>query len=205
MSLLSTIDFTEKRLAHALTIVQTGGFAKAYEQLNLTAHEKALVYHYTHQGSAEIKIPVRESNGLLLEPLGQGLAAVIDKLPPHSGVVYSAELWNEDELRTLQLAAATSNPFHVNKKRWPTFLSASTLKRVANRHLTSYGGEKNCLLQIFSQTGRYIDDLSYHGRHGHDPADPEKEVLFLPNTRFEILDVRFDSATNIAEIELSEL
>lgn len=196
------LDFTESRLAHALATVQTGGYQTALPELN--AYEKALIYHYTYQGSAAIKDPVRAHDGALLEPLGQCLAAALRKLPPYAGLVYSAEFWTEDELLDLQRRAATGpNPFHLNEKRWPTFLSASQSSRVAHDHLFHYGGRKNCRLLLVSRTGRYIDALSHYGANGRDPAASEREVLFLPNTRFRVVQVR--RATTYWEIELLEI
>lgn len=198
----SLLDFTESRLAHALATVQTGGYQTAFPMLN--AYEKALIYHYTYQGSAEIKDPVRAQDGLIIEPLGQSLVAALHKLPPYVGLVYSAELWTEAELYDLQRRAATGpNPFHLNEKRWPTFLSASQSSRVAHDHLFHYGGRKNCRLLLVSRTGRYIDALSHYGANGRDPAASEREVLFLPNTRFRVVQVRH--ATTHWEIELLEL
>ena len=197
----SLLDFTESRLAHALATVQTGGYQTASPELN--AYEKAIIYHYTYHGSAEIKDPVRAHDGALTEPLGQSLAAALRKLPPCAGLVYRAELWTEAELLALLRRAATGpNPFHLNEKRWPTFLSASQSSRVAHDHLFNYGGRKNCRLLIVSQTGRYIDALSHYGANGRDPAASEREVLFLPNTRFRIVQVRH--ATTYWEIELLE-
>jgi len=198
------LDFSKPDLSHALSAVKTGGYANAFAGYGLSSEEKALIYHYTYQGSDDIKKPVRASGGQLLEPLAQGLAAALAKLPVYEGIVYSAELWDTQELETLQLAAVANTPFHLDIKRWPTFLSASKLIKVAKEHLTSFGGTKNCLLKIESRTGRYIDALSHRGQHGRDPADPEEEVIFLPNTQFEILSMRVGSATSAAELVLSE-
>lgn len=196
-----TLDFTKEKLAQALQTVQTGGYATACPTLN--AEEKAIIYHYTYRGSDEIKIPVRENDGATTEPMGQLLAAALTKLPPYRGLVYSAEWWDEEEVQALQLHVAARNAGFGGSKRWPTFLSASTSRRIARLHLESYGGRKNCLLTIVSKTGRYIDELSHHGVHGPDPLATETEVLFLPNTRFRVVAVHY--ATSHAEIQLLEL
>jgi|GEM_PF-6038343 len=201
MSPFDFIDFTKPRLAHALRTVQTGGYATACPALS--AEEKALIYHYTYQGSDEIKVPIRLKNGLVDEPLGLGLVAALHKLPAHTGQVYSAELWDAQELAALHLKAVVSDAGFSGTKRWPTFLSASTTRRIAMQHLESFGGQKNCILSIFSRTGRYIDELSHHGIHGRDPLATETEVLFLPNTLFRVVSVH--RATTHTEIQLVEL
>ena len=201
---LMFIDFSKNQLALALRAVQTGGYATACTALS--AEEKAIIYHYSYQGSEEIKAPVRQKDGLNDEPLGMGLAAALAKLPLYDGLVFSAELWDEVELSALLMRFAIDpSAFAKAKtvKRWPTFLSASQTRRVAVDHQNF--GKKNCILSILSKNGRHIDALSHRGINGHDPAAGEREVLFLPNTRFHIVSVLPATATTELEIGLVEI
>ncbi|AMR27791.1 hypothetical protein A0257_12270 [Hymenobacter psoromatis] len=202
MQPIDRLDFTTPKLAQALRAVQQGGYAAALPELSLP--EKALLYYYTRDGSEAIKDPLRQAAGSNEEPLGQALAAALAKLPPYRGPVYSAEWWNEDDLKAMRLLAAiglTSAPAAIT---WPTFLSASTSRRVALEHLTSFVTRpKNCLLYILSKSSRYVDAVSHRGENSRDPAMAEREVLFLPNTRFRLVNIR--QATTYTEIELLEL
>ena len=193
-------DFTSPKLAQALRAVQTGGYATALPELS--AEEKALIYHYTLDGSDSIKNPLPGAVGADARLRGLALAAALRKLPPYAGPVYSAEWWEPAELDPLRLLAAIGLPQAAIK--WPTFLSASTSRRVALDHLLYYPTRpKNCLLYILAKTGRYIDAVSHRGIHGEDPPMAEREVLFLPESRFRV--VKMQRATTYTEIELLEL
>ena len=202
MFLIDQLDFTTPKLAHALQAVQQGGYAVALPELS--SPEKALLYYYTFDGSEAIKDPLRTAAGANTEPLGQALAATLAKLPPYRGPVYSAEWWDETDLKALRLLAAMGAPFAPAGIAWPTFLSASTSLRVALEHLESFQTRpKNCLLYIVSKAGRYVDEVSHRGVNGPDPPVAEREVLFLPNTRFRVVGI--SQATTHTVIELLEL
>lgn len=202
MNPIDHLDFTSKILADALKAVQVGGYAAALPALS--AEEKALIYHYTRDGSDSIKNPLPGAAGADARLRGLALAAALRKLPPYAGPVYSAEWWEPAELNPLRLLAAIGLAFSPAAIKWPTFLSASTSRRVALDHLLHYPTRpKNCLLYILAKTGRYVDAVSHRGIHGEDPPMAEREVLFLPGTRFRV--VKMQPATTHTEIELLEL
>lgn len=193
---ISLLDFTTNPLADALATVQAGRYASAHP--DLSDIEKALIYHYTDTGSQPLNLLLHAQAGRNTTPLGQELAAAVARLPPYQGLVYSAAFWQEEELRRLWLQAAAGSAFALDEKRWPAFLSASKSLAVARQHLNY--SPKNCLLFINSKTGRSVEALSRYGPNGPDPYENEREVLFLPRTRFRLLAVR--SATTYLEIEL---
>ena len=127
----SLLDFTESRLAHALATVQTGGYQTAFPALG--AYEKAVIYHYTYQGSAEIKDPVRAHDGATTEPLGQSLVAALRKLPPTSGWYIAPNFGRKPSCKTCSagrppapthftLTKSAGLPFYppVSLAEWPT-------------------------------------------------------------------------------------
>ncbi|WP_157807357.1 ADP-ribosyltransferase domain-containing protein [Hymenobacter chitinivorans] len=79
---------------------------------------------------------------------------------------------------------------------WPAFLSASYKVSTARKYLYT---PKNCLLIIQSRTGRLIEELSRFGVDGQN----EHEVLFAPNTQFEVVEVADE--TGYTRIVLDEL
>lgn len=183
-----------------LALVQSGGYATAHPEL--TPAEKALVYHYTDTGSGALNRALHQHGGIIETTQGYGLAATLTKMPAYKGPAYSAALWNSVDLAVLlRKAASGDTPFNLDIVRWPAFLSASRSLAVAQQHLNY--SPKNCLLIISSKTGRHIEALSRYGPNGPDPAMNEREILFLPGTRFEVVAVR--PATSFAEIELLEL
>ncbi|MFD2783999.1 hypothetical protein [Hymenobacter rubripertinctus] len=48
---------------------------------------------------------------------------------------------------------------------------------------------KNCLFVIQSKSGRLIEAVAKYGIHGLAPGQNEYEVLFSPQTRFDVLAV----------------
>ena len=48
---------------------------------------------------------------------------------------------------------------------------------------------KNCLFVIESKTGRLIEAAAKYGPHGQAPGQNEREVLFAPHTKFDVLAV----------------
>ncbi|MFD2784000.1 hypothetical protein [Hymenobacter rubripertinctus] len=79
----TTHNYVTKRLPEALRIVQNGGYATAHPEL--TSAEKALVYHYTEDGYDALNAGLHGNPTAPLAAFGQGLAAVLSKLPPHVG------------------------------------------------------------------------------------------------------------------------
>ena len=87
-------------------MVQTSGYATAL--LQLTALEKAVIYHYTHTGLLELNQALHTNGGRNDSLFGQALAMALAKLPPYSaGVVHSAAWLDQATLATLQQAAAS--------------------------------------------------------------------------------------------------
>ena len=80
-------------------------------------------------------------------------------------------------------------------------LSASTEVSIARQFLRA--SPKNCLFIIRSRSGRLIEAASKYGVHGLAPGQNEREVLFRPQTEFEVLGVVAE--TDFNRITLQEL
>ena len=203
---LPKLDFSEPYLANALRVVQERGYVTAYADCDITPEEKAIIYYYTHshECSDAIKGPIARAGGVIAEPMGLWLQAALTKLPPYGGLVYSAEQWPAATLLLLQQLQAADKPLGtLANVPWPNFMSSSLSKKVAERHRSNNPIRKNCLLTIFSRTGRYIEALSRYGVNGSYGVDSEREVLFLPHTSFRVVGIR--QKTSHSEIELIEL
>ena len=137
--------------------MQAGGYARACPEL--TAAEKAIVYHYTHTGSTSINRELYAASGHNNTLLGQALAAALAKLPPFTRqLVFSAAWLTQPEWQLVLNSAAGDTLFATKPLRWPAFLSASTSLLVAEQH-ANYS-PKTCLFSIQSKTGRSIEALS---------------------------------------------
>lgn len=80
-------------------------------------------------------------------------------------------------------------------------LSASTEVSIARQFLRA--SPKNCLFIIRSRSGRLIEAASKYGVHGLAPGQNEREVLFRPQTEFEVPGVVAE--TDFNRITLQEL
>lgn len=200
---LPPLDFSDTDLALALRMVQAGGYATSHPEL--TPEEKAIIYYYTHSNACAkaIKGPIAQADGTIVEPAGLWLQAALAKLPLYVGLVYSAEQWPAADLQLLLLRQTQGVPLGtIRGTTWPNFMSSSTSKPVAVKHFFNNSAHKNCLLRIFSRSGRYIDALSRFGINGQRNDPSENEVLFLPSTVFRVVSIK---QTSFSEIELLEL
>lgn len=192
--------YVSQYLPDELRLMQAGAYATACPELS--AAEKAVVYHYTHTGSQAVNQALYASNGNNDTLFGQALAAALHKLPPFAGQqVFSAAWLTLAQWQQVRAAADGRTLVDAAPLSWPAFLSTSRSPRIAEQHLNY--PPKNCLFSIQSRTGRLVEALSYYGPHGPDPGLNEREVLFLPNTQFAVIGI--DSATPLPEIGLVEL
>lgn len=171
-------------------VVQSGRRAKVLSHLDLI--DKAAIYHYSDEGYETLNRQLHTSGGDNSTLFGQGLVAALTKLPAYEGLVSSGVFLPPAQLHYYRACAQDGQPVS-----WPAFLSASQKDTIARQYLHS--SEKNCLFAIQSRTGRLIAELSKYGVDGQN----EYEVLFVPHTRFEVLDVA--NETGYTRIVLDEL
>lgn len=157
-------------------VVQIGRRGKPLRRL--TVVDKAAIYYYSDDGYEALNIQLHTSGGDNHTLFGRGLVAALAKLPPYMGSAYSGVQLSNTQLEFYRACAQDRQPVS-----WPAFLSASQKSTIAHQFLHS--SEKNCLFVIQSRTGRLIEEVSKHGVDGQN----EYEVLFIPRTRFEVLEV----------------
>lgn len=191
-SQLST--YIEQANPEALRQVQTGGYATALPAL--TTAEKALLYHYTEDGYDALNADLHASPQAALLGVGQGLVAALAKLVPHVGEAFSGVWLRPSELQFYRACQLSGTPV-----RWPAFLSASLKSSIAMWYLRT--GQKNCLFVMQSKNGRLIEAVSKYGIHGQAPGQNEYEVLFAPQTEFDVLAIEEERA--YTRITLDEL
>lgn len=182
--------YVSAHLPTALRAVQTGRRATAHPELTLP--DKALIYHYSEDGYETLNQHLHTTGGHNTSLFGVGLAAALAKLPPYSGEASSGVYLSPDQLQQYRACAQDGQPVS-----WPAFLSASLRIAIARQYLHVF--RKNCLFSIQSRTGRLIEQVSKFGIDGQN----EYEVLFVPNTRFEVLEVADE--TDYIRIVLDEL
>ena len=158
----------------------------------LSATDKALIYHYSEDGYESLNARLHATGGLNISLFGVGLADALTRLPAYVGEVTSGVYLSKTQLKHYQACAL--NGMSVS---WPAFLSTSLRPGISMCYLRS--NEKNCLFVIQSLTGRLIEEVAKYGVDGQN----EYEVLFTPNTKFEVLQVVPE--TDYTRIVLDEL
>ena len=94
--------------------MQAGGYVAALPQLSVA--EKALLYHYTEDGYDALNTALHDHSGEASSALGQAMEAVLAKLPPFVGEVFSGAWLRRSELAHYRACAQTGAPV-----RWPAF------------------------------------------------------------------------------------
>ena len=190
MTQTELLAYVSQHLPAELHLMRTSSYVAAYPMLSPA--EKAIIYHYTDDGYEHLNTALHR--GAAMPPVGQALRAALAKLPAHRGAVYSRAQLDAAQLAGFTLALAHTDGPMLAYLDWPAFLSASQSLRAAHQFRSGPG--KNCLFLIDSKTGRSIEAVSRYGTS-------EREVLFLPNTRFRVTAVL--PATGYTEIVLAEL
>lgn len=155
--------------------------SEAHPELSL--YEKAFVYKYTKD-----VMKVEAVNGALRdghEPeFASLLKAVLQKMPPFVGQVYRGSDLSKKERERYQPGRIVHEP---------TFLSSSRQKRIA------YQFCGNSMFSLLSwERGRSVERLS---KFGSNSSQNEKEVLFLPGTRFRVLGVTKERSYTLIRLE----
>jgi hypothetical protein len=161
-------------------VVQSGRRFKVLPHLDII--DKAVIYYYSDDGYEALNRQLHASDSDNSTLFG----------PAYTGLVSSGVFLQPAQLQYYRARAQDGQPVS-----WPAFLSASQKETIARQYL--YNSEKNCLFVIQSRTGRLIAELSKYGVDGQN----EYEVLFTPQTQFEVLEVA--NETGYTRIVLDEL
>jgi hypothetical protein len=116
------------------------------------------------------------------------LIDTLQKLPDYQNVVFRGSKLNKSQKQRYKDA------FHNDRLiQEHHFLSTSQSEIIAN--LFSKG---DTFFTIFSKTGKQIEKFSKFGLYS---GQNEKEVLFFPNTIFEVLDVSENDSKTVIILE----
>lgn len=136
--------------------------------------EKAIVYKYTEDGYEAVNENLR--NDKRIPELGVHLINVMKKLSDYKLLCYRAVKLNKSEIQKYQDALA--NETVITEK---SFLSCSKSKAIALAFCQSP------LFIILSKHGKDIEKIA---KFGIDSGQNEKEILFKPNSKFRVLEIK---------------
>jgi NAD:arginine ADP-ribosyltransferase len=177
--------YSKQYLAAEIDAIETSQRKEEHPQLSV--YEKALIYSYSEDGYETLNEHLRVSNGKNTTEFGKLLAKVLHKLPDFVGVVYRGVELTSGQLETYTDALVAAKPVIE-----PCFLSTSKSRLIGG------GFGDNPLFIMYSRTGKLIEKIAKFGVYG--PAN-EQEVLFAPNTRFNVLDITFDGIKPLITME----
>lgn len=141
----------------------------------LSVYEQVLIYKYSIDGYLKLNSKLWSSRGKRSTAFGERLKSALAKLPDYKGIAYRRiNLLARQQARYWQ-ALQSNRPLGEF-----AFCSSSSLRAVA----LAFPG--NTFFIIHSKTGKEIEILAKFGYH---TEYNEYEVLFLPNTSFEVLGI----------------
>lgn len=143
------------------------------ELLDLSNYEKAIIYKYSDDGFEALNEALRENH--TMPTLGRHLVHVLNKLPDYRLLCYRAV-----ELSTAKLEKyyeAFEKGIVITER---SFLSCSKSKSIALAFCSSP------LFIILSRQGKDIEKIA---KFGINSGQNEGEILFKPNTKFNVLKI----------------
>ena len=177
-------DFVEKTLFSTLQEIEW----KQLKDEILNVYEIALIYHYSESGYENINEILIKNNGAVTTEYAQYLTQILLQLPDYQQVVFRGTTLNKTQ-KQKYLAAFEQNLIVQE----PFFLSASKSESIADSF-----SKGDTLFTIFSKTGKQIVKFC---KFGLNSGQNEKEVLFLPNTNFEVLAVTKHNSKTLIILE----
>ncbi|PLK44335.1 ADP-ribosyltransferase domain-containing protein [Emticicia sp. TH156] len=177
-------DYVIRHLSSALAAVQKLDLSDA----RLTSFEIALIYHYSEEGYESTNELLIKSNGNLMSDYARFLSLTLQKLPAYNQLVFRGCQLNK--LQKQRYIEAFNSRTTIQE---PLFLSTSKSSLIGN--LFSKG---DTLFTIYGKSGRDIENFS---KFGVKSGQNEKEVLFLPNTSFEVLAVTKSGTKTLITLE----
>jgi len=181
---INLLTYVATHLQRELKIVRGGPIALI--ESALTIEERTLIYKYSEDGYESLNNRLRYSGGNNNSKFGNLLENTLKKLPDYKGLVYRGA-----NLSVLQIAkyehAAQKNLILVE----PSFLSGSKSPMIGNM----YG---NCRFTIISKSGKSVEQFAKYGLYS---GQNEKEVLFTPNCKFDILEVTKENGYTLILME----
>ena len=165
--------YVNEYLAHELKQVRSSPIASIDSILSI--EERVLIYKYSEDGYESVNSTLLKSKGKINTDYGKLLEKTLLKLPDYKGIVYRNVILSATQLAIYENALA-KNLILVEH----CFISTSKSPLIANM----FGGKYR--FTIICKNGKEIERFS---KYGVNSGQNEKEVLFTPNCKFEVLEI----------------
>lgn len=179
-------NYVHEHLAESFKIIQKTGRQQVLPHIN--DFQKAIIYKYTDDGYEDINDQLRQQKPIT--KLGKFLIDSLLPLDEYKGLCYRSIKCSKLHLEKYAKAFVEDSIITES-----SFLSCSKTKNLAFLFSASP------MFIINSKKGR---DIELIAKYGHFSNQNEKEIVFLPNTQFKVLDIQ-ELTDGSIEIILDEL
>lgn len=153
------------------------------EELN--EFEKTIIYHYTDYGYESLNEILRDGGSIT--EFGKYLNYSLNKLPHYKLICYRSIKCSKTKLKKYY-DALEKDSIIVEK----SFLSCSK-----SRYLSQYFSVSPLFI-IKSKKGKEIEKIA---KFGIDSSENEKEILFMSNSKFKVLEIEEEGNRIIIKLE----
>ena len=161
----------------------------------LNREEIAVIYAYTEDMYEPLNERLRRNLGQIDTELGKELDRILAKLPNFEDRVFKGKSLNSS--RTAYYEDTFNNNDIVTHY---AFESTSKSELIAKSFMRNSKTDKQVLFTIISKFGK---DIEKYSKYGTSSGQNEKEVLFRPNSQFEVLYI--DKSKDFITITLNEI
>jgi hypothetical protein len=178
-------EYTKKYLSRELQEVERS--ERVNELLELSIYEKTCIFKYSLDAYETLNENLRISKGINNSEFGIVLEQCLAKLADFDGLVYRGVNLSPGELDKYRNGLIDDQPI----TEYP-FISTSKSRMVAMEF------RANVLFRIYSKFGKEIEKIAKYGLYN---AQNEKEVLFKPNSIFNVLEITKESDYTLITLE----
>lgn len=147
------------------------------ELLVLNNFEKTIIYKYSEDFYENINEKLRISKGKNIDDFSNFLIKSLNKLPNYKLMCY----------RSVNLTNFEINKYAYAFKKKRAVIEYSFVSCSSSRTLANMFSPVNVIFIIHSKSGKQIEKIA---KYGINSGQNEKEILFVPNTIFEVLDIK---------------
>jgi hypothetical protein len=163
----------------------------------LTKEEIAVIYGYSEDRSEGLNEQLQRDLGEIKTEFGKELNAILGKIPNFGGLVFKGASINKSKLAIYENASENSTPVIEH-----TFYSTSKSELIAKAFMKNSRTDVRVLFVIYSKFGK---DIEKYSKWDSSSGQNEKEVLFRPNSSFQVLNIDKDETKDFITITLNEI
>lgn len=171
--IMSIKKYVENNFKKELREVSNSFRSKELNVLN--DYEKTIIYKYSEDYYEFVNTNLRESKGKNIDDFSNFLIKSLKKLSDFKLLCYRSANLTSSEIKKYTSALKKKNTIIEY-----SFVSCSKSRLLANMF------PANVTFIIHSKSAKEVEKVA---KYGINSGQNEKEVIFLPNTKFEVLDI----------------